>query len=589
MISALRTFGPFVRTHRRLLVVGGVLALLQVVVGLAEPWPLRLIVDHVLAEDPAPFLGISHRRSLLALAVGALVGIIGLAALLDYGAKRLLATAGLRISTDVRGAVFSHLQRLSLGFHTRQRVGDLSTRVTGDVDRAQDMLVQALAVIGPNLMMVVGMFTVMMAMDPEFTMITLLLVPVLALAVHRSTVQLKASSRRARKADGQVAAAATETLGMIGVVQAFGLERHQRATFDRLTSDSLRAGLESARVQARFSPLVDITAALSTAVVLWVGATRVLDGRLSLGALLVFVAYIGSLYKPLKALSRLSTSFAKGTASAERVQDLLDRVPDVRDHPNGLAPRRTRGWLEFEGVWADHGDGPVIRGVDLEVAPGETVALVGRTGAGKSTLVSLVPRLMDPSAGCISLDGLDLRRYRLEALRGSMALVSQDCVLLRGTLADNIRLGRPGATDAEVRRAARLALVDEFAARLPLGLDTPVGERGADLSGGQRQRIAIARAIVRDAPVLLLDEPTSALDARSEEALVQALAALPRGRTTLVVAHRLSTVRDADRVVVLEDGQVVQHGAPCDLAEVSGPWRELVRASDGPRRWGVGA
>jgi len=352
----------------------------------------------------------------------------------------------------------------------------------------------------------------------------------------------------------------------------------------RCTRSSLAAGLESARLQARFSPLVDMAAAISAGLVLWVGAGRVMSGELTLGLLLVFVSYLGSLYKPLKALSRLSTTLAKGTAAAERVDALLSEVPDIAESAYPIPVRRLRGYVHLEGVHFSYGGNEVLRGVDLEVAAGETLAIVGPTGAGKSTLVSLVPRLIDPTLGAVHLDGFDVRGLELDGVRSQVAMVLQDCVLMRGTLRDNILLGRPDATDSAVARAARLALVDEFAGRLPDGLDTPVGERGATLSGGQRQRIAIARAILRDAPILILDEPTSALDAESEALLVEALAGLPAGRTTLLIAHRLSTVRRADRVAVLEDGRIVQSGPPAQLADLHGRYRDLSLAAGEPIR-----
>jgi ABC-type multidrug transport system fused ATPase/permease subunit len=441
------------------------------------------------------------------------------------------------------------------------------------------MLVQSLAVIGPNVMLIVGMVVVMFLMDPLFALVSLAFTPILAFAVHRSTVRLKASSRQARQADGQVAAATTESLGAMQLVQAFNLEPIQRSRFDALTRASLTYGLESARVQARFSPIIDTTAAMSGALVLWVGTTRVLSGEITLGALLVFVAYLGSLYKPLKALSRLSTTLAKGAAAAERVEGVLAETPDVQEVARPVRPSGIRGHLEFQGVSFRYGTQEVLHDIDLEIEPGETLALVGPTGAGKSTLVSLVPRLVDPFAGSVHLDLIDLRAYAVDGLRAQVAMVLQDCLVVSGTLRENILLGAPGATDAEVERASRLALVDEFAARLPDGLDTRVGERGATLSGGQRQRISIARAILRDAPVLILDEPTSALDATSEGLLMEALGNLPSGRTTLLIAHRLSTIRSADRVAVLDGGHLVQVGPASRLAGETGMYRELSRAA----------
>ncbi|QKE84488.1 ABC transporter ATP-binding protein [Arthrobacter sp. NEB 688] len=565
VLAVLRRFSGHVRPYRRLLALGALLAVLEVVVRLAEPWPLRLVVDHALADDPSPVLGITDPMAVAALSAVMLLVVVALAAVLDYWSTRVLASAGLRLAADLRGTVFTHLHRLSLAFHGRSRVGDLANRVTSDVDRTQDMLVQSLAVIGPNVMLVVGMFAVMVAMDVVFALVALVLAPLLAWTVHRSTVRLKRTSRAARAADGVVAAAASESLAAMPLVQSLGLEPTQRRTFDRLAGESLRAGLESARIQARFSPLVDLTAAGSAAMVLWVGTSRVRSGEITLGMLLVFVSYLGSLYKPLKALSRLSTSLAKGAAAAERIEEVLGELPDVAEPARPVRPRRARGHLEFADVSLRYGSTTVLDGVSLEVQPGQTLALVGPTGAGKTSLASLVPRLVDPTSGAVHLDFVDVRRRALADLRSQVAVVLQDCLVMRGTLRDNIRLGDVEASDAAVRRAARLALVDEFASRLPDGLDTAVGERGSTLSGGQRQRLAIARAILRDAPVLVLDEPTSALDVHTEELVMEALSNLPEDRTTLLIAHRLSTIRSADAVAVLDRGRLVRVGSPTDV------------------------
>ncbi|MGI8711240.1 MAG: ABC transporter ATP-binding protein [Acidimicrobiales bacterium] len=573
MISAFRNFGRFVLPYRAVLVFGGLLAVVEVAVSLAEPWPLSWVVDRVLrAERP---LSMSHANSVLLLAVGALLVLVGLAAVFDYWATRLLSSTGLRLANDLRETLFAHLQGLSLRFHGEHRVGDLAARITGDIDRIQDMLVSALAVLLPNALLVLGMFTVMVVLDPIFTLLALLVTPVMALVIYRATVALKAASRRGRKADGQVAATATESLAAIHLVQAFAMEGAQQDRFGSVNRLSLEAGLETVRLQARFSPVVEVTSALSTGLVLWFGAHRVLQGRISLGVLLVFLSYLGSLYKPVKALSKLSTLVSKGSAATERVVALLDEVPQVTSAPGARKLPALRGAITLDDVSFDYGREPVLNAVQLAIEPGETMALVGPTGAGKSTIASLVPRLVDPVTGRVLVDGIDVRSVVLASLRSQVSMVLQDTILLHGTLRDNIAAGRPGASAGDVERAGRLALVDEFAGRLPDGLDTVIGERGANLSGGQRQRVAIARAVLRDCPILVLDEPTSALDAASEELLVAALDNLPAGRTTLVIAHRLSTVRRADRITVLEAGRVVQQGSHGDLMKVEGLYRRL--------------
>lgn len=564
-MNALRLLWPRVRPYRRALGLGGFCAVVQVLAGLAQPWPLQVIVDDVLGAPPG-----TRRVSLLAGCCAALVVVVATAAFADYWSTRLLSSTGLHLANDLRDSVFFHLNRLSLRFHGQQRVGDLTTRVTGDADRAQELVVQTLATLVPNALLMLGMFSVMVVLDATFALVALVAVPFLAVVVVRSSRQLKLAARAARKADGQVAAAAAENLAAMQLVQAFSLEGHQQGRFAALNDSSLRAGLRATRYQARFSPAVDLTGVLATVMVLGVGGLRVLDGELSVGELMVFVSYVGSLYKPIKALAKLSHTFSKGTSSLERIHAVLAEEPQIRDLPGAPWLPRARGAIELRDVSFTYGREPALEGVNLRTEEGETVALVGPTGAGKSTIVQLVSRLIDPTEGSVHIDGVDLRTVALASVRRQVSLVLQDCVLLQGTLRDNIAIGRPGAVDFEIVRAAKLALVDEFAARMPHGLDTVVGERGANLSGGQRQRIAIARAILRDAPILVLDEPTSALDPGSEALIIEALANLPRNRTTLVVAHRMSTIEHADRIVVLERGRVVQEGT-----------HELLMATDG--------
>lgn len=581
MIAAFRCLRPFARRHRPALIGGGLLAVAEVLVNLAQPWPVSLLVGRVLTGSGPP-LGLSPAWAVTA-AVGSLVVIYVVAAIVDYWSTRLLSSAGLQMAADVRVEVYTHLQRQSLGYHAGQRVGDLTTRVTGDVDRMQDLLVQTLAVLIPNAMLVGGMAGVMLLLDPTFALVAFTATPVMAVAIFRSTRTLKRAARRARTADGQVAAAAAEGLSVMPLVQANSLEPRMRDRMESLALTSLIQGLHAVRLQARFSPLVDVSSAASTAVVLAVGSWRVLAGNMSVAVLLVFLGYVSSLYKPVKALAKLSTTASKGAAASERVLEILRLTPDVRNAPNAVPAPRLAGAIDFENITFSYGREPVLSDLNLHIGPGETLALVGRTGAGKSTLAALVPRLMDPQHGRVFLDAIDVRTMQIETVRAQVSLVLQDCVLLHGSLLDNIACGRPGASDAAVRRAARLALVDEFAARLPQGLDTPVGERGVSLSGGQRQRVAIARAILRDTPILILDEPTSALDVASESLIAEALERLPTGRTTLIIAHRLSTVRRADRIAVLEAGKLVERGTPDFLLRKGGRFAQMAAAQDGLR------
>jgi ATP-binding cassette subfamily B protein len=583
MIGTFVSFRRFVSAYRRRLFVGVVLALVETGFGLAQPWPLKVIVDDVLlkrgqAGGTTLLAGIAVSPEwLLGAGVVAILVIAGLSALAGYGATILMEGAGQRIGNDIREAAFAHLQRLSLRYHGEHPVGDLTARVTGDVDRVQDMLVQVLAGLVPNLLLVVGMVAVMVAVDPGFALLALAATPIMALLIYRSTISMKLASRRARGFGGEVAAAATEGLGAIEVVQAFSLEDRSRARFRDLNRASLDASLAAIRLEARMDPVVDVSAAVSTAIVFWFGANRVLSGTLTVGLLLVFLAYVGSLYRPIKSLSKLSYVISRGNASAERIRSILGEDPEIADRPDAVPLRRIRGQVRFERVSFAYGREQVLDDVSLAIEPGEVVAVVGRTGAGKSTLASLVPRFHDPDTGAVLVDGIDVRAVTLRSLRAQVALVLQDSVLFRGTIRDNIACGRPDATAQDVETAVRLALVDEFTDRLPDGLLAGVGERGLNLSGGQRQRIAIARAIVRGAPILILDEPTSALDPASEVLVVEALHNLMATRTTLVIAHRLSTIRRADRVVVLDGGRIIESGPPAILVAEGGAYARMLR------------
>ncbi len=553
-----RVVRPLMAAHVRrywpALVAGCVLTVLQVVTRLAEPWPLGWLVDNALTGAPR---GSTSIRSDLFVAVGSLAGIVATGALFEYWSTRLLSSAGLHVANDIRGRTFNHLHRLSLSYHRNHQVRDLTAHVTADVDHTQDLLVQMLGNLLPNVLLALGMLAVMLTIDPTLTLLTLTTAPLLAWAIHRSRRSLRQASQRVQRADADVASLATESLGAIGLVQAFTLERHQSGRFEELSDDSLNAGVEAVRLQARFGPTVDAVGLVSMLIVLWVGADRVADGHMKLGMLLIFLTYVGSLYTPVKALSRLTTIFTRGTAAAERVEELLATEPDIEEPPNAVTAPPFRGHIRFDEVTFSYGREPVLRAVSFDVAAGETVALAGPTGAGKSTLAALVPRLIEPDAGKVMIDDHDIREFSLASLRRQVSMVLQDTVLLPGTIRDNIASGHPGASWSAVERAAKLALVDEFTSRLPDGLDTHVSQSGVDLSVGQRQRIAIARAILRDAPILILDEPTNALDTESEDLIVSALSNLPRSRTTLIIAHRLSTVRRADRVIMLDRGAIV--------------------------------
>jgi ATP-binding cassette subfamily B protein len=442
MLAAVRQMRHYAWPYRRALGLGALLTMAEVALSLAQPWPLRSVIDGVLRPGGSTGRA-AHVELRLTLAVGALIALVALAALVSYWATRLLSSAGLHIANDLRVGVLARLQRQSLRYHATHRVGDLTARVTSDVAYTQDMLVQILATLVPNLLLVLGMFFVMMALDPAFTLLAFLATPPLALATHRSRRRLRTAAREVRRADGALASAATENLAAIHLVQAFTLEDDRLRRFAGLSGASLTAGLESVRLQSLFGPLVELSSVASTAVVLWFGAHRVLEGRLSLGVLVVFLTYLGSLYKPVKSLSKLSTVVSKGAAAVERITDVMSSPPDIVDRP-GAVHVRLDGEIEFRNVTFSYGREPVLRELSLRIEPGQHVALVGPTGAGKSTLAALIPRLVDVDAGQVLIDGIDVRDHGLASLRGQVAMVLQDTVLLDGTLRENIVCGRAG-------------------------------------------------------------------------------------------------------------------------------------------------
>jgi ABC-type multidrug transport system fused ATPase/permease subunit len=455
-----------------------------------------------------------------------------------------------------------------------------------DISRLQDMLIQWFSVLVPSVALLVGMTVVMFLIDWVFTLLALAVGPPLFVLIYRYKRRIKGASRRARSLEGLLAARAGEVLGAVRVVQAFTREDHEDRRFSSQSSHTVAANLEATRLQAEFSPLVDVIAGIGTAAVLFVGTHRVLSGQLSLGLLLVFLSYLNSLYKPMRQLSKLAYVSSRGLASAERVSEILDAESDVREDPHPVRlPRPVTGAVRFEDVDFSYTDGElVLHAIDLEAKPAETVAIIGPTGAGKSTLVSLIPRFFDPQRGRVIVNGIDVRRLELGSLRASIAIVPQDPLLFEGTIFENIAYGRPGASEEDVLSAAEDAVVDEFVRRLPAGYDTAVGERGATLSGGERQRISIARALVRGAPILVLDEPTSSLDPASERLLMRALGRLVDGRTTFVIAHRMSTIANADQVIVLDRGRIVEHGTHDELLRLrDGLYRSFLELQLGQR------
>jgi ATP-binding cassette subfamily B protein/subfamily B ATP-binding cassette protein MsbA len=566
--AGLRLLGIALRGERLRVAAGLALLVGSTAAALLQPWPLKLVIDSVLGGEPAPGpLATVSRTALLGVLVAAMVGLQIVVGALAMAGTNLVIRSALRMVFRLRCALFEHLQKLSLSFHDATKVGDSLYRVAWDTYAVQTLINNAIVPATTATLTLVGIAIVMGLRDWRVTVAALAIAGPLVMLIRRLDRPMTRYSLRVHERESDVSSRVQETLTAIRAVQAFAREPLERERFERQAAASLHANLHLTLLQTGSQLVVSLLMAVGTAAVIWLAGRRALEGVLTPGDVVLLAAYLVMLYKPLETLAYTAVAVQGAAAGARRVLALLDEQPDVTDAPGAMPlPGRARGGLAFEHVtFAYRGGEPALRDVSLEVRPGEVVAIVGASGAGKTTLASLAVRFYDPQAGRVTLDDDDVRTLTLRSLRENVALVLQDPIVFGASIRENIAYGRPAATAAEVERAARAANAHEFVAALPEGYDTVVGERGVTLSGGQRQRLSIARAFVKDAPVLILDEPTSALDADNERAILDALARLMKGRTTLIIAHRLSTVRHADRIVVLQDGAVAEQGTHGEL------------------------
>jgi len=545
---------------------------------------MKILIDEVLAPPAgaAPsfhdrWLPDAPRARLLAV-LGLLVAVNASASILDLLHRFAKASLGARAVLDLRARLFAHLVRLSLAYHDRTQVGDSVYRLTSNASSLWALTENLVFAPISSIVTLAGAVTLMMLMDPGLTAIALAVVPPLALAIKAYSRRAGALSRQLNERESAVSAHSTQALGAIRIVQSFAREDLEDARFrDRLDA-TVETRMAEVRLHGLYNLALSIILGAAALLLVGLGAWRVLDGRLTVGDLIVFGVYLGAIFQPLSTLSYLSGSVVGAAAGVERVLEVLDAPREVDSRP-GASPLRdgdVRGRIELGGVRFDYAGKPALLGVDLVVEPGQKVAIVGPTGAGKSTLVSLVPRFYDPTAGVVLLDGRDVRDLDLRSLRERVGVVLQDTTLFDASIRENIAYGRPGASDAEIEAAARAALADPFIRKLARGYDTEVGERGVRLSAGERQRLAIARAFLKDAPLLILDEPTSALDVATEASLLESLERLMAGRTTFIITHRLALARRADRVVFVESGRVVEQGAP-DALLARGPASAFAR------------
>ena len=560
--------------------------LVEVGLQLLRPWPLKLLIDNVIGTHPAPgfvsaVVGHGNRNGLLLAVVLAEVAIFlfGTAAGMVYTFTSL--REGQRMTYHLAGDLFRHLQRMSLLFHVQRPVGDLIARVTGDTWCLNTLVMDALI---PTLQAVVtlgAMFVVMLQLQGLLTALALGVLPFMIIVIRRLSRPIRDRTREQRDLEGQMMATVEQTLSAIPAVQAFTREDVEHRRFRRYADQTVGAYVRATLAGLWFELAAGLVTTLGTAAVMYVGGRLAIEGKLTPGTIIVFLSYLTSLYAPLDTMTHTVQTVLGASAEADRVLEVLDLEPDVADRP-GARPATLGGAIEYDRVTFGYGKGrPVLRDVSLSALPGQTIAIVGPTGAGKTTLINLLLRFYDPWSGAITVDGTDLRDMQVRSLREQIALVLQDPFIFPLTVAENISYGRPDATRDQIVAAAKAASAHPFIEALPNGYTTVVGERGTTLSGGEKQRLSIARAFLKDAPVLILDEPTSALDARTEQSLLEALDRLMEGRITFVIAHRMSTIRRADQILVVEHGRIVERGTHPELVDAGGLYSELHAAQSG--------
>lgn len=576
------------KPYRGSLVLISLAMLLQMAATVAMPWPLKVVLDNVVGEHKLPgwlsnalrpFMSGGSKMEIAAAAAIALVVIALIGAVASYIANYYTASVGQWVANDLRIRTYDHLQHLSLHYYSTHDLGTLLSTITEDVQTIQAFASASTLGIFVDLLTIGGMLVIMFWLNWDFTLIAVAITPFVLLMISRFKKAVKKATKEVRKQQSEIVTVVQRGLESIKVVKAFGRQDLEEQELSMVSKATVDAALRARRVKALLSPAVTVIVSLCTAFVLWRSSALILKGTMTAGALTVFLAYLAQFFKPVKDLATMTNSIAQTAVGVERVRAILEADDVISEKPSARDPNVLRGDIDFDRVsFGYNQETQVLNDVSFKIKAGQMIGIVGPTGSGKSTIVGLIPRFYDPIAGKIAIDGIDSRDYKLRGLRSQIAYVLQETVLFRGTVADNIAYGKGNATRDEIVAAAKLANAEEFIAKMPHGYETMVGDRGDTLSGGQRQRIGIARAIIRNSPILLLDEPTAALDSESEKLVIDALTKLMRGRTVITIAHRLSTIRDADKILVMKDGVLAEEGSHERLMLLGGLYAELYNA-----------
>jgi subfamily B ATP-binding cassette protein MsbA len=575
-----------VRPYTGWLVIVLIAMLIETAMSLASPWPLKVVIDSVLGSHPLPewlrgLKDVSVGDSKIGLALLAGIGVVLIAvigAIATYIDNYYTESVGQWVANDLRIRIYDHLQRLSLSYFDKQQTGTMLSTITSDVATVQNFASSNTLSLLVDVLTISGVLGLMFWLNWDFALIAVAVTPFLLMFVSRFKKAVKKATHEVRLHQADIVSVVQEGLESVRVVKAFGRESLEDSRLGEVSHATVEAALNARRVKSLLSPIVSVVVALCTAVVLWRGASLILRDVMTIGALTVFLAYLNKFFKPVQDLAKNTNAIAQATVSLERIKRILDTDDAIKDRADALTLETAKGTISFQHVAFGYDPGaPVLKDVTFVVEAGQKLGVVGTTGGGKSTVVGLIPRFYDVDGGQVLIDGVDVMQYTKESLRSQVGFVLQDTVLFHGTIKSNIAYGRTGASDAEIIEAAKLANAHDFISAMPHGYDTLVGERGLTVSGGQRQRIGIARAIIRDCPILILDEPTAALDTESERLVMEGLSKLMKGRTVITIAHRLSTIRDADKIIVLDGGIVAEQGTHDELLDLGGIYAELHR------------